>query len=137
MTAALYGNLRTMRTYSHLLSVGTEVSSMPKCASALDLEIFQRQAVICKAFAHPKRLQLLDMIGKGERPVSELQKQLNVSKANMSQHLSVLRSAGVVSTRRNGKQVYCALAIPEVKSACHLLREVLRSQLRRQHKLVV
>jgi len=110
---------------------------MPKRASKLDLEIFERQAVICKAFAHPKRLQLLDLIGKGERPVAELQEELEVSKANMSQHLSVLRSAGVVSTRRSGKQVYCALAIPEVKSACHLLREVLRSQLRQQHKLVV
>jgi len=110
---------------------------MPKCASKLDLEIFERQAVICKAFAHPKRLQLLDLIGKGERAVAELQEELGVSKANMSQHLSVLRSAGVVTTRRNGKQVYCALAIPEVKNACHLLREVLRSQLRQQHKLVV
>jgi len=110
---------------------------MPKCAPDADLEIFQRQAVICKAFAHPKRLQLLDLLGKGERAVSELQAQLEVSKANMSQHLSVLRSAGVVSTRRNGKQVYCSLAIPEVKNACHLLREVLRSQIRRQHKLVL
>jgi DNA-binding transcriptional ArsR family regulator len=110
---------------------------MPKCASKLDLEIFERQAVICKAFAHPKRLQLLDLIGKGERAVAGLQEELGVSKANMSQHLSVLRSAGVVTTRRNGKQVYCALAIPEVKNACHLLREVLRSQLRQQHKLVI
>lgn len=110
---------------------------MPKCGLDPDFEIFQRQAVICKAFAHPKRLQLLDMLGRGERAVSELQEQLAVSKANMSQHLSVLRSAGVVTTRRNGKQVYCALAIPEVKNACHLLREVLRSQIRRQHKLVL
>lgn len=110
---------------------------MPKCATNLDLEIFERQATICKAFAHPKRLHLLDLIGKGERSVGELQEELGVSKANMSQHLSVLRGAGVISTRRNGKQVYCALAIPEVKSACQLLREVLRSQLRRQHKLVV
>ena len=116
--------------------IGNE-EDMRKCASKLDLEIFERQAVICKAFAHPKRLQLLDLLGKGERPVAELQEELEVSKANMSQHLSVLRSAGVVNTRRNGKQVYCALAIPEVKSACHLLREVLRSQLRQQHKLVV
>jgi DNA-binding transcriptional ArsR family regulator len=116
--------------------LGTECF-MPKCASKLDLEIFERQAVICKAFAHPKRLQLLDLIGKGERPVAELQEELEVSKANMSQHLSVLRSAGVVSTRRSGKQVYCSLAIPEVKNACHLLREVLRGQLRKQHKLVI
>lgn len=111
--------------------------AMRKCASKLDLEIFQRQAVICKAFAHPKRLQLLDLIGKGERSVAELQEELQVSKANMSQHLSVLRSAGVITTRRTGRQVVCALAIPEVKSACQLLREVLRSQLRQQHKLVI
>jgi ArsR family transcriptional regulator, virulence genes transcriptional regulator len=113
------------------------LDAMPKHASQLDLEIFERQSVICKAFAHPKRLQLLDLIGKGERAVAELQVELNVSKANMSQHLSVLRSAGVVTTHRNGKQVYCALAIPEVKNACQLLREVLRSQLRQQHKLVL
>lgn len=112
-------------------------ATMPKRASKLDLEIFERQAVICKAFAHPKRLQLLDLIGGGERAVAELQQELGVSKANMSQHLSVLRSTGVVNTRRIGKQVFCGLAIPEVKSACHLLREVLRSQLRQQHKLVV
>lgn len=110
---------------------------MNKSVSKLDLEIFQRQAMICKAFAHPKRIQLLELIGHGERPVAELQEELGVSKANMSQHLTVLRSAGVVSTRRDGKHVYCALAIPEVKNACLLLREVLKSQLRHQHKLVV
>lgn len=105
--------------------------------NSVDSEVFERQAVICKAFAHPKRLQMLDLIGKGERTVSELQETLELSKANMSQHLSVLRAAGVVVTRREGKQVYCALAIPEVKEACHLIREVLRSQVRKQHRLSV
>lgn len=126
-----------MRWSGKLKPQGPQSFFMRTCASKFDLEIFERQSRICKAFAHPKRLQLLDLIGNGELPVAEIQKQLRVSKANMSQHLSVLRSAGVVTTRRNGKQVYCALAIPEVKSACHLLREVLRSQLRQQHKLIV
>jgi DNA-binding transcriptional ArsR family regulator len=108
---------------------------MPRSSSSVDFEVFERQAVICKAFAHPKRLQLLDLIGKGERPVSEMQETLGVSKANMSQHLSILKAAGVVISRRNGKQVYCSLAIPEVRDACHLIREVLRSQIRKQHKL--
>jgi DNA-binding transcriptional ArsR family regulator len=110
---------------------------MPRSSSSVDFEVFERQAVICKAFAHPKRLQLLDLIGKGERPVSEIQETLGVSKANMSQHLSILKAAGVVISRRNGKQVYCSLAIPEVRDACHLIREVLRSQIRKQHKLEV
>jgi DNA-binding transcriptional ArsR family regulator len=83
------------------------------------------------------RAKLAAQIGNGERSVADLQEQLEVSKANMSQHLTVLRSAGVVTTRRNGKHVYCALAIPEIKSACLLLRGVLKSQLRQQQKLVL
>lgn len=98
-------------------------------------EVFERQASICKAFAHPTRLHLLDLIGRGERGVSDIQATIGVTKANLSQHLTVLKAAGVISTRRNGKQVYVGLAIPEVKQACHLIREVLRSYIRKQRKL--
>jgi DNA-binding transcriptional ArsR family regulator len=108
---------------------------MSRPRNGIETEIFERQAMICKAFAHPTRLHLLDLIGKGERGVGELQDELGVSKANLSQHLAILKSAGVVSTRRNGKQVYAALAIPEVKDACHLIRQVLRTQIRKQHRL--
>src|SRR5512145_1665966 len=92
-------------------------------------EIFERQAQICKAFAHPGRLRILDLLGKGERGVSDLQSELGVSKTNISQQIAVLKSAGVLVTRRNGKQIYCSLAIPEVKQACQLIREVLRAQI--------
>ncbi len=103
--------------------------------SAVEAEIFQRQATICKAFAHPTRLHLLDVLGQGERGVGELQDEVGVSKANLSQHLAILRSAGVIVTRRSGKQVFAALAIPEVKHACHLIRQVLRTQIRQQRRL--
>ena len=109
---------------------------MGRRPSSIDLEIFERQAAICRAFAHPKRLQVLDMLGRGEQPTSVLQKALGVSKANFSQHLAILKAAGVVSARRNGRAVYCSLALPEVKKACHLIHEVLRGQIRRQHKMV-
>ena len=100
-----------------------------------DEEIFERQAQICKAFAHPGRLRILDLLGKGERGVSELQKELGFSKTTLSQQISILKSAGVLSTRRNGKQIYCSLAIPEVKQACQLIRRVLRAQLAASHRL--
>lgn len=100
-----------------------------------DDEIFERQAQICKAFAHPGRLRILDLLGQGERGVSELQKELGISKTSLSQQISILKSAGVLSTRRNGKQIYCSLAIPEVKQACHLIREVLRAQIAANHRL--
>ena len=100
-----------------------------------DDEIFERQARICKAFAHPGRLRILDLLGQGERGVSELQSELGISKTSVSQHISILKSAGVLVTRRNGKQIYCALAIPEVKQACQLIREVLRAQIADTHRL--
>jgi len=102
---------------------------------AIEDEVFERQASICKAFAHPTRLHLLQLIGNGGRGVSEIQSEIGVSRANLSQHLAVLKAAGVITTKRNGKQVHVALAIPEVRQACHLIHEVLRSSIRRQHKL--
>jgi ArsR family transcriptional regulator len=109
---------------------------MGRRLSSIDLEVFERQAAICRAFAHPKRLQVLDMLGRGEQATATLQKALGISKANFSQHLAILKAAGVVSARRRGRSVYCCLALPEVRKACHLIREVLRGQIRRQHKMV-
>lgn len=109
---------------------------MPRVTTkSTDDEIFERQAQICKAFAHPGRLRILDLLGNGERGVSELQRELGMSKTSLSQQISILKSAGVLSTRRNGKQIYCSLAIPEVKQACQLIRGVLRAQIAASHRL--
>jgi DNA-binding transcriptional ArsR family regulator len=107
-----------------------------KRAPKRNTEIFERQALICKAFAHPGRLQILDLVGDSERSSSELQEALGISKTSMSQHLAVLKSAGVLATRREGKQIYCALAMPEVKEACQLIRKVLQAQIAATHRLV-
>ena len=107
-----------------------------KVAIRIDKEIFERQARICKAFAHPGRLQILDLVGESERGVSELQEALGISKTSISQHLSILKSAGVLATRREGKQIYCSLAMPEVKQACQLIRKVLLAQIAASHRLV-
>src|SRR6266702_5214257 len=102
----------------------------------IDAEVFERQARICKAFAHPARLQILDLLGQGEQGVSQLQETMGISKTGMSQHLAILKSAGVVATRRNGKQIYCSLAMPEVKQACQLIRKVLHAQIIESHRLI-
>jgi ArsR family transcriptional regulator len=99
-------------------------------------EIFERQARICKAFAHPGRLQILDQLGGGEKGISDLQSALGISKTGMSQHIAILKSVGVVTTRRNGKQIYCSLAMPEVKQACQLIRKVLHAQITGSHRLI-
>ena len=99
-------------------------------------EVFERQARLCKAFAHPARLQILDLLGSREQGVSELQETLGISKTRISQHLAILKSAGVLATRRNGKQVLCSLAIPEVKQACELIRKVLEAHIAQSHRLI-
>jgi ArsR family transcriptional regulator len=99
-------------------------------------EIFERQARICKAFAHPGRLQILDELGSGEKGISDLQTSLGISKTGMSQHIAILKSVGVITTRRNGKQIYCSLAMPEVKQACQLIRKVLHAQITGSHRLI-
>src|ERR1700751_1431053 len=88
---------------------------------------FERQALIYKALANPTRLHLVELLGKRERWASELQEGLGISKANLSQHLSILKAAGVVATQREGKQLYCGIALPEVKEATMTLRNMTRA----------
>ena len=102
-----------------------------------DDEIYEMQVRICKAFANPTRLRMLDLLGKREYTVAELQSELGITTPNTSQHLSLLKAAGVVGTRRVGKQIYCSLAIPEVKQACTLIRNVLKAQIDRGRRLPI
>ena len=101
----------------------------------LEEELYERRAGICKAFANPVRLKILDLVAQRARAVSELHQRLGISEANLSQHLAVLRGAGVIATRRTGKQVHCYLAIPEVKKACALISNVLRAQVKNGQRL--
>src|SRR5437879_5727904 len=95
---------------------------MPKAARGdADDQIYEMQVRICKAFAHTTRLRMLDILAKGEHSVSDIQGELKISAPNVSQHLAILKAAGVVATRRDGKQIFCSLTIPEVKQACGLI----------------
>jgi ArsR family transcriptional regulator len=112
--------------------------AMAKKVSVQDEDqVYEMRVQICKAFANASRLKMLDMLATREYAVSELQAELGISAANVSQHLAILKSAGVVATRRDGKQILCSLAIPEVKQACSLIRDVLRAQIASTRKLTV
>lgn len=100
-------------------------------------EIYERQVRICKAFANPIRLRILDLLSNGAQSGTALQSALGISTPNLSQHLAVLKAAGVVTTHRKGKQIHCSLTMPEVKQACQLIRDVLRAQIRNGQKLHV
>ena len=84
----------------------------------------QRFAAIGRALADAKRLCVLEALASGERSVSELSRDAGCQVPNMSQHLSVLRSAGLVATRRDGPTIYYRLADPRVLEAYQLIQEI-------------
>jgi DNA-binding transcriptional ArsR family regulator len=85
-----------------------------------------RSAAIAKALADAKRLCVVERLADGERSVSDLSRDVGCQVPNMSQHLAVLRSAGIVSTRREGSTVFYRLADPQVLEVYRLLQQVAR-----------
>ena len=83
-----------------------------------------RFATIGRALADPKRLCVLESLAAGERSVSELSTAVGCQVPNMSQHLAVLRSAGLVATRRVGSTVYYRLADPRVLETYRLIQSI-------------
>lgn len=67
-----------------------------------------------KILANPERLLLLCQLSQGERSVGELEALLGIHQPTLSQQLGVLRSEGVVATRRSGKQVFYSVARPQL-----------------------
>ena len=100
-----------------------------------ETRIFELQAEICQTLANPKRLQILSLLKKGELSVGEMVKAMNIAKANLSQHLSVMRQKGILVTRREGTMIYYRLARPKITEACAIMREVLMDSLADQEKL--
>ena len=95
----------------------------------VDDSYYERQARICQVLADPKRLRLLDVLRAGERSVGELAAALGVAYPNVSQHLTVMREAGLVATRREGTTIYYRLAYPRIIEACDIVHEILWAQL--------
>lgn len=86
----------------------------------------QRAALIGRALSDPKRLCVLETLAAGEASVSELSTRAGCHVPNMSQHLSVLRSAGLVVSRREGSTIYYRLADPRVLEAYHVITGLAR-----------
>ena len=93
-----------------------------------DKSLFEMQAEICKTLTNPKRIEILNTLKNEEKTVTELVNALGASKANVSQHLAVMRHKGILATRREGVNIYYRVANPKVIEACTLMKEVLFEQ---------
>jgi ArsR family transcriptional regulator len=90
-------------------------------------------AQVLKAVAHPLRLRVIELLEGGEKTVTELQDALGVAQSTMSQQLIAMKSRGVLSSRRNGNQVYYAIANRDVLLVVHCVRGRLDASRRWSH----
>jgi len=92
-------------------------------------ELYQLHASVCKGFADPKRLILINALRDGERSVTELCDITGITQTNASQHLSILKNKGLVTSRRDGQRVYYTVTSPKINEALDLLLAVMAEQL--------
>lgn len=81
-------------------------------------------AEVAKALAHSHRLEILEQLAQGERSVEAVADRVGLSVANASQHLRLMRTAGVLSSRRDGKRILYGLSDPAVLDALAALQKV-------------
>jgi len=91
-------------------------------------QIFELQAKTLKALAHPRRLEIVQLLQDQELAVTDIHQMLDLPQANVSQHLTVLKQAGILKTRKEGKQIFYKVSNQVFFNALHCLREFLIEQ---------
>ena len=89
-------------------------------------KVYSTLAKMIRAMANPRRLEIIDLLGQGEKSVEEIAIETNMSVANASQHLQQLRRVGLVAARRDGKFIYYRLAdsaVLDLVAALHRIAE--------------
>jgi DNA-binding transcriptional ArsR family regulator len=94
-----------------------------------DAPVFELKADLFKALAHPARVRALEVLAEGERSVSELQPEVGIEAAHLSQQLAVLRRAGLVVTRRQGTAVFYSIKDPLLVELLAVARRLLIASL--------
>ena len=105
-------------------STPTDARDARDAREARDDVSFRLHAELCKVLTDPKRLLLIDALRDAERCVGELAQQIGMSLPNASQHLSVLRHAGLVEARREGTTVHYRLVEPRIADACDIVHRI-------------
>jgi ArsR family transcriptional regulator, virulence genes transcriptional regulator len=93
--------------------------------------IYELQADVLKTLANPKRLEMAHLLAEGPMTVGRLAEHLELAQPNVSQHLALMRAAGVVEAERNGREIRYRLTDPDFIVACRLMRTALQRRLTR------
>ena len=99
-------------------------------------ELYEIHAEMCKVFSNPTRLEILNLLKDKEMSVTELIEKTKLSQANISQHLSIMKSKGTVISDRKGKNIYYKLTNSKIIKAFDIIKEVLTERLKKNGKIV-
>ncbi len=100
-----------------------------------DKTVYVLHAEVCKALAHPLRIEVIDILGKTELCFSDILEQTGGLKSNLSQHLSVMVDNGILKVRKESRCNYYSLSSIKVAKACSMMREVLIDNLKKQQEI--
>lgn len=100
-----------------------------KLKSPLPQEAYDKNAHIYKILANPKRLEILNILKLQETGVEDLLRITKLSKANLSQHLALMRHNGLVQTRRQGLNIFYTIVDPRIVEPCKILHNLRNKQL--------
>ena len=98
--------------------------------------LYEIHAEMCKVFSNSTRLEILNLLRDKELSVTELMGKTKLSQSNISQHLSIMKSKGIVVSNRKGTNIYYSLENPKIIKAFDIIREVLAERLKNSRKIV-
>ncbi len=102
----------------------------------MDKAFYCLHSELCKTLANPKRQEILDILRDGEKTVNDLVGLTGIPQANLSQHLAILRTKGVLVNRRQGANVFYGIANQKIVQAFDLITEVMQEQQARTDKAI-
>ena len=114
-----------MISHSHFLSIDADQHIMTELTLNLESvrESAEQACRLMKVLSNPDRLLLLCQLTEGEKCVSELEALVGISQPTLSQQLGVLRTENIVSTRREGKNVYYQIGSQQALAVMQVLYE--------------
>ncbi len=94
----------------------------------MPVPLYQAKAEFFRTLGHPARIRILELLAEGDKAVHQLRSAIDVEAASLSQQLSVLRLAGLVSKRHESGEVVYSLALPAVEDLLGAAREILQTK---------
>ena len=102
----------------------------------MEMQLFEKQAEIAKAIAHPVRVAVLEFVKNGEQCVCDIADFVGTERSNLSKHLSVMVNAGVLASRKDGLKVMYRIKTPCVLKFLDCLKDCIKEQAAEQQALL-